>query len=122
MLSKSTYIDIFYFSGKVSQVELASAPISEGFRSGIFTMMCASSWMNEYLDAPAIANVRTFASELYKMGKNTYYNEPDLDVTEWKNEFWAPHYEQLEAAKRKYDPDNFFTCKKCVGSDLNTSN
>ncbi|KAF6033693.1 hypothetical protein EB796_007995 [Bugula neritina] len=52
--------------------------------------------------------------------KGQYFSECDdtLDPGEWQEEFWGQsNYDRLLDIKRKYDPDNDFTCKQCVGSN-----
>jgi ribonuclease T2 len=36
----------------------------------------------------------------------------------WKRRYWGDNYDRLLAVKKAYDPDNFFWCRHCVGSDL----
>lgn len=110
-----------HIGGKVTEPALSSAAISEGFRNGILSLSCGYGWQNEYLDDLLIGNLKDYAVELYKLGKNVYLNEPDSDVVDWKNEFWFPHYDTLLGIKQKYDPGNFFTYKKAVGWDMNST-
>ena len=60
---------------------------------------------------------------LAKVGEGSYFNEPAEDLQDWKVQFWgdASNYNRLLDAKRKWDPDNFFWCHNCVGSDNVTS-
>ncbi|WAR21031.1 VAO15-like protein [Mya arenaria] len=52
-------------------------------------------------------------------GSGMYLNEPWKDNPYWKEDFWGTeNYERLLLIKRRYDPDNFFTCLHCVGSDV----
>ena len=108
-------------SGKVTEFELSSAAISEGFRRAVYSYGCGIAWTNEYLDDILTEAVKNYSRHLYKFGKNMYYNEPDIDVVDWKNEFWFPHYDRLLLVKRLYDPQNLLTCEKCVGWDMNSS-
>ena len=51
--------------------------------------------------------------------KGQYYSECDDDLppAQWQKEFWGNEtYSQLLNIKKKYDPDNHFTCLQCVGS------
>lgn len=51
--------------------------------------------------------------------KGQYYSECDDDLPhgEWQKQFWGEKtYGELLKVKRKYDPDNHFTCRQCVGS------
>ena len=51
--------------------------------------------------------------------KGQYYSECDDDLPpgQWQKEFWGNEtYSQLLNIKKKYDPDNHFTCLQCVGS------
>ena len=48
----------------------------------------------------------------------TYSNEADYFEPDWQNSFWGVNYPRLLSIKKKYDPDNLFTCHHCVGSEL----
>ena len=51
--------------------------------------------------------------------KGQYYSECDdvLPPAQWQKEFWGNEtYSRLLNIKKKYDPDNHFTCLQCVGS------
>jgi FAD/FMN-containing dehydrogenase len=47
----------------------------------------------------------------------TYVNEADYFEPDWQQTFWGDNYERLLEIKHKYDPDGFFTCHHCVGSE-----
>ncbi|KAG8928898.1 hypothetical protein FRC02_006237 [Tulasnella sp. 418] len=47
-----------------------------------------------------------------------YFNEADPYEPDWKEIFWGSHYDRLLRIKLSIDPDNLFTCNRCVGSDL----
>lgn len=54
--------------------------------------------------------------------RGQYFSECDdeLPPGEWQKQFWGQsNYDRLLTIKRKYDPDNHFTCKQCVGSHGN---
>lgn len=54
--------------------------------------------------------------------RGQYFSECDDDLLPgvWQEQFWGDSYPRLLEIKRKYDPDNHFTCKQCVGSDGST--
>lgn len=47
-------------------------------------------------------------------GESAYYHLGDA----WKSRYWGDNYNRLLAVKKAYDPENFFWCRHCVGSDL----
>ncbi|MGZ3695051.1 MAG: FAD-dependent oxidoreductase, partial [Bdellovibrionota bacterium] len=49
-------------------------------------------------------------------GAGTYFNQADYFEADWGNQFWGENYSKLLAIKKKYDPENFFTCHHCVGN------
>ena len=53
--------------------------------------------------------------------RGQYFSECDDDLGPggWQEQFWGDSYPRLLEIKRKYDPDNHFTCKQCVGSTAN---
>ncbi|KAJ5729646.1 FAD binding domain protein [Penicillium malachiteum] len=46
-----------------------------------------------------------------------YNNEADFNTLDWQSEFYGGHYDQLQAIKDKYDPDQIFYGRTGVGSD-----
>jgi FAD/FMN-containing dehydrogenase len=56
----------------------------------------------------------------YSLGNGSYFGESahDMDKDEFKERYWGPNYERLLAVKKSVDPENFFWCRNCVGSDL----
>ncbi|KAJ6014301.1 FAD binding domain protein [Penicillium herquei] len=46
-----------------------------------------------------------------------YSNEADFNTPNWQSEFYGAHYDQLQAIKDKYDPDQLFYGRTGVGSD-----
>lgn len=48
----------------------------------------------------------------------TYANEADYHESNWQQAFWGDNYSKLLKIKQKYDPDNFFNCHHCVGSEF----
>lgn len=47
----------------------------------------------------------------------TYPNEADYFEPNWQQSFWGENYAKLLEIKKKYDPDNIFSCHHCVGSE-----
>lgn len=56
---------------------------------------------------------------LAQLGNGSYFNEAAEDLADWKTQFWGTSetYNRLLYVKRKWDPENFFWCHNCVGSD-----
>ena len=60
-----------------------------------------------------------FGRRLRRFGNGEYPNEGDDNNPDWKRDYWGEeNYKRLLAIKLKYDPENFFTCHHCVGSDI----
>lgn len=51
-----------------------------------------------------------------------YVNEADYFQKNWQHAFWGKNYSKLLKIKQKYDPDGFFYCHHCVGSEAWTKN
>ena len=62
-------------------------------------------------------DVAQFAESLRKFQDGQYINVGYVASPNWKEDFWGEHYADLLDVKNLYDPDNFFTCFHCVGSD-----
>ena len=48
-----------------------------------------------------------------------YMNEADANEPNWQQKFFGPRqlYDRLKSIKRKFDPNDLFICKNCVGSE-----
>ena len=62
----------------------------------------------------------TFAPLMYQYSTSSYFNEAEytLEPEQWERRFWGEenHCKLLEH-KRKYDPDQVFGCRHCVGNE-----
>lgn len=65
-------------------------------------------------------NAAEYAERLRGLGDGEYFNEADADNSNWKLDLWGRHYPELLRIKVRYDPDNFFFCHHCIGSDYTT--
>jgi len=52
----------------------------------------------------------------YYSETNTYGGNSKLPPGAWQNEYFPTTYNRLLGIKKKYDPNNHFTCAQCVGS------
>lgn len=109
----------FIFVGKVSELDpnSTSTSIHPGFRNGMISMSCGYSVDPFHFHKYEQAGV-DFYNKLKTHGHGVYVNEPSANMTDWKEQFWGPRYQRLLSIKQKWDPDNYFTCLHCVGSDL----
>ena len=53
-----------------------------------------------------------------KSYSGSYWNEADYYEPHWQRSFFGTNYPKLLEVKKKYDPEGFFTCHHCVGSEL----
>merc|ERR1712227_519708 len=56
---------------------------------------------------------------LYRLSNSSYFSESDYKLETWKERYWGKDIAtQLEAVKRKWDPEMMFTCHHCIGDGL----
>lgn len=79
-----------------------STSISPGFRNGMV-----------HLISPDKSEKFTSLSETAYFSESAYHHAGDT----WKQRYWGSNYDALLAVKTRYDPENLFWCKECVGSD-----
>lgn len=111
--------------GKVQDFSVTSSSVHPGFRSAQTWANCGvavSAWWDFSLEtyerqAELKDTAERFAAKLRKFGNGEYLNEGDADNPNWKLDFWGEHYPELLRIKVRYDPNNFFYCHHCVGSD-----
>jgi hypothetical protein len=102
-------------TGNLGAEQPKGVSISPSFREAIFHVISGSiapGWTQEKFDA------------YYSLGSGSYFGESAIVMdgrtsqTDFKQRYWAGQYDQLLKTKQKYDPENFFWCRNCVGSDL----
>ncbi|CAH1789122.1 unnamed protein product [Owenia fusiformis] len=93
--------------------------ISPELRKAYISNSCGTAWgAGETGDYQRLA-IKDFDSNfLQQAGDGVYYNEPDTDLVNWKSDFWGSNYARLAEIKQRYDPDGYFRCSHCVGSDV----
>ncbi|CAL1538417.1 unnamed protein product [Lymnaea stagnalis] len=108
--------------GNMISSPVGSTPVHPGLRSGIMANSCGKEWplASGAADEAGIDAALKGAHKLYTFGYGSYINEPAEDMPDWKTRFWADDatYARLLSIKKKVDPDNYFWCHNCVGSDL----
>ena len=53
-------------------------------------MTCGTGWEDESRDNLYINSMRDwFKTNLYTIGKGSYFNEPDYYIEDWKTSFWG---------------------------------
>ncbi|XP_048745898.2 uncharacterized protein LOC125658631 [Ostrea edulis] len=117
--SKTTYIATL-IGGKMREVGTESTSVHPGFRSALFSMSG-----NVAFGVHGIPEVQEIHEksvqinfEFAKFGNGMYPNEAGECTPDWQKNFWGSNYDRLYQIKLREDPDVFFTCDQCVGSEL----
>ena len=95
-----------------------SMAVNPSLRTGITSLSCWMNWVDPGKEDHFVHIGEHLTDQLIKFGKGTFLNEPSYYLPNWKQALWGGHYDRLLAIKRKWDPDNIFTCHHCVGSDI----
>ena len=104
-----------------------STPLHPGYRTAVSSLTCAvgladpekQSWFDQAkYDDYLIPLGDAFSEKLRGFGNGMYLNEPTKNNSMWREDFWGDHYGRLLKIKNRYDPENFFTCHHCVGSEV----
>ncbi|KAI6747601.1 hypothetical protein HG530_015709 [Fusarium avenaceum] len=69
----------------------------------------------------AFTELRDIISPVYRLASpttGTYMNEADWGDSNWRQDFYGAHWQNLGEIKARYDPSGGFYCQTCVGSDL----
>lgn len=111
--------------GKTTEPSTTATPLHPGYRSAAANLVCGPS-MVEPNDPNYPPNANTIIEgyairlgvDMASLGEGMYFNEPTLNTNMWKEKFWGSNYPRLLEIKAKYDRENFFTCKACVGSEF----
>eukprot|EP01135_Chromosphaera_perkinsii_P003596 Nk52_evm5s249 gene=Nk52_evmTU5s249 len=65
----------------------------------------------------AALNVFSSTDDIYSLSDFSYPNESNPLMKNWQTRYWGKNYQRLLSIKEKYDPDNLFWCRHCVGSE-----
>ncbi|KAK3088639.1 hypothetical protein FSP39_021698 [Pinctada imbricata] len=106
--------------GRVSDVGADATPVHPGMRTSVMTISGSISW--DHTDSKvdwrkAIDVSKTLEDQFQAFGDGMYPNESGPNVTDWKKHFWGTNYDRLLLIKKQWDPESFFYCSQCVGSD-----
>lgn len=94
--------------------------VNPAFRSSSMSLTASTSWTHSVVDySSLLVRGNEIGKYLNKFGSGQYVNNAGDDVMNWQHEFWGSNYMRLLAIKDKWDPDDFFTCKECVGFENN---
>lgn len=108
----------FIPTGKVKDVSTQATAVHPSIRSSDVLMLCYLTWDENATDSTHEYNTRKAAElghKLQTFGNGVYLNEAAADPYNWKTDFWGSNYDRLSEIKKKWDPDNFLTCRYCVG-------
>jgi len=107
----ATYIRL---GGQTKNTSSGATAINPLFRNAMYTIAFGG------VKGPIKKYNKMLDKMITKRGQ--YFSECDDDLLPgvWQEQFWGDSYPRLLEIKRKYDPDNHFTCKQCVGSDGST--
>merc|ERR550525_585606 len=79
--------------------------ISANFRNAMIHLV-SSGWDKE-----------DFEQYFEPLGENSYLSESAYDIADWSKRLWGDNFPRLLATKKKYDPNDVFWCRHCVGDD-----
>ncbi|XP_062580679.1 uncharacterized protein LOC134242594 [Saccostrea cucullata] len=102
--------------GKTSAVGIHNTSVHPGFRSAVMSLSMGITPITQNTTGLR-EKAAEMAPSLATYGNGQYPNEANADLNNWKEEFWGSNYNRLLRIKHYWDPDNFFTCRECVGSD-----
>ena len=107
--------------GQIGRPVEGRTSVNPAMRTSLVSMTCWTGWRKGNPNHKRyISILRDYATGVYKYGNGTYYNEPDYNLENWKEEYWgdSANYERLLKVKLKYDPCLLFRCHNCVGSNV----
>ncbi|XP_060598787.1 uncharacterized protein LOC132752478 [Ruditapes philippinarum] len=113
--------------GRTTDFSIESTPLHPGYRTAVTSLTCgvaladpqSQSWFDQSkYDELLIPKADAFSKRLQRFGNGMYLNEPTKNNPNWREDFWGDHYTRLLQIKKRYDPENFFTCHHCVGSEI----
>ncbi|OWF49557.1 FAD-linked oxidoreductase CHGG_01242-2-like [Mizuhopecten yessoensis] len=109
-----------WIGGKVHEVDIADTAVHPGFRECYMSLTSGVGWSAGFGDHENefVEEGQKLREKMRPFGHGSYRNEGSADSPSWKDDFWGSNYDRLLEIKRKYDPENWFSCLDCVGSDV----
>ncbi|KAK3087735.1 hypothetical protein FSP39_009946 [Pinctada imbricata] len=105
--------------GVVQSVCPEYTSVHPSFRSSLMSFTMTVKWGDS--DGQAMSNIHyaeDLGEKLNTFGNGMFPNNAGADVANWSREFWGRNYDRLLKVKYKWDPENIFTCRQCVGYDI----
>lgn len=93
--------------------------VHPGFRKTLFSMSGGVSFGEAGIPEATTLFVKTMElnDKFAQYGDGMYPNEAAQATPDWQSHFWGSNYNRLYQVKLREDPDDFFTCDQCVGSE-----
>ncbi|KAK3089588.1 hypothetical protein FSP39_004854 [Pinctada imbricata] len=103
------------FTGTLTGEDTTS--VHPGFRHSIMALTGGIGWDTPYNITEAIQYGARLSDKLQEYGDGMYPNEAGAGVKNWQQAFWGANYDRLLEIKQKWDPQHYFICRECVGSE-----
>lgn len=116
-VSGNTFYLCCIFTGRVSDIPTDNTAVNPALRSALLSLSCDVVMKEPSRDSYFINKGKQLHTALNQHGTGVYVNEPAADTPQWQTMLWGANYQRLNTIKQKWDPDNFLTCKYCVGSE-----
>lgn len=124
VLSKPTENSVVTFTatligGKMREIGSNDTSVHPGFRKTLFSMSGGVSFGEAGIPEATTLFVKTMElnDKFAQYGDGMYPNEAAQATPDWQSHFWGSNYNRLYQVKLREDPDDFFTCDQCVGSE-----
>lgn len=90
-----------------------SASISEDFRTAFMHLMTDLGNVSDTTVQDRLVE------RIHNLSGSSYFSESDYDMKNqsWKTRYWGNKYSFLLDVKKRYDPEQFFWCRHCVGDE-----
>ncbi|GFG18551.1 6-hydroxy-D-nicotine oxidase [Aspergillus udagawae] len=94
--------------------------VNPAWRSALWHVLMTGGWTEQLSNLTEAELLETWLDTVEPMkeltpGGGCYLNDGHYLEPEWQETFFGSNYPELLRIKKKYDPDHFFDCWKCVG-------
>ena len=110
--------------GQVARNEGLDSAIHPSWRKALIHLVFARGWetstpfQEQAIIARNMTDVETPILAALEPDMGAYMNEADLNERRWQEVFWGEeNYDRLLSIKAKWDTEELFMCKPCVGSE-----
>jgi len=119
----TVFIGCIVAGGQVARNEGIDSALNPSWRKALVHLSFIRTWktstpfQEQAIIARNMTDVETPILAALEPDMGAYINEADPNEKRWQEVFWGENYDRLLRIKAKWDAEELFMCKPCIGSE-----